>query len=96
MKSRSASFRQFVDQVDDILSKIHSRTVDNEPLQPLHDDWINARERLMGIKIGNPREPFYPINWQVADHLILSELAVRLPGCIEHADQLKAKLEGTN
>lgn len=96
MKARSPCLTKFVDEIDEILSKLYSRTAKGEPLQPLHDDWGNARDRLMAIKMGNLREPYYPINWQLAEHLILSELAVRIPGCVDHAEQYKAKMKGPN
>ena len=96
MKSKSASLLLFVKDIDNILSKIHEKNVHGQPLQQLHDEWINARERLMAIKLGNPSEPYFPINWQLAEHLILSELAGRLPGCVEHVEQYRAKMGVVN
>ena len=51
MKSKSYCLKKMIDRLDDILSKLHTREVNGEPLNQGHDEWNNARDRLMGIKV---------------------------------------------
>ena len=91
MKSRSVVFMTFVSQVDDILTKVHARTVKGIPITSIHDEWNDARERLMAVKVSNRHFDTWPITWTMADQLILDELASRENACEEHR-QLKKGL----
>ena len=42
LKSKSLCFKSFIDKIDDVLSKVHSKTIGGEPLQYNDDEWINA------------------------------------------------------
>lgn len=95
-QSKSVCFNMFTSAIDDILSKIHNKTVHGEPLKQQHDEWINARERLLSIKVGGTHFGTYPINFQLADHLILSELACRNDYCKEHQDEWVARMKATH
>lgn len=96
MKSKSYCFKKMIDRMDDVLSKIHTKAVDGEPLNPGHDEWNNARNRLMSIKVGPEHFGTYPINFQLADHLILSELAHQPGACKEHLDEFESKMKVRN
>ena len=95
-KSKSLCFKSFVAKIDDVLSKVHSKTIGGEPLQYNDDEWINARDRLMGMKIGGHTMATYPINFQMADHLILSEVGSREKAEKIHLDEYFARMKGTN
>lgn len=96
MKSKSYCLKKMIDRLDDILSKLHAREVNGEPLNQGHDEWNNARDRLMGIKIGPEHFGTYPINFQLADHLILSELAHQQDACPEHLKEFEEKMKVRN
>ena len=96
LKSKSLCFKSFIDKIDDVLSKVHSKTIGGEPLQYNDDEWINARDRLMKMKVGGHNMATYPINFQLADHFILSELASRVPACREHVEEYKLKMSLRN
>ena len=86
-KSKSLCFKMMVSEIDDILSKIHNKDVHDQPITQHHMEWDNARDRLMKIKVGGDHLGTYPINFQLANHLILSELACREGRCKEHHDE---------
>ena len=96
MRSRSYCFKKMVDRIDDILSKLHKEAVDGTPLNPSHDEWNNSRDRLMGIKVGPEHLGTYPINFQLADHLILSELAHQPGACKEHLEEFESRMRTRN
>lgn len=95
-KSKSVCFKIFAREIDDILSKIHNTSVDGEPLTENHPEWFSARERLISIKVGGPHFGTFPINFQLANHLILSELAHRENYCKEHRDEYVEKMRLVN
>jgi len=96
LNSKSLCFKSFVKKVDEVLSKVHSKTIDGEPLQYNDDEWINARDRLMGVKVGGHHMATYPINFQMADHLILSEVGSREKAEKIHLDEYFAKMKKNN
>lgn len=78
MKSKSRTFFGLVTEVDEILGKMHATDVDGGPINPGSDHWNETRDRLMSVKIGGvTRFVTYPINWSMAEHLILDELCSR-------------------
>lgn len=95
-KAKSVCFKLFVREIDDILSKIHNKSVDGDPLTENHPEWFSARERLISIKVGGPHFGTFPINFQLANHLILSELAHREDYCKEHHDAYVEKMRLVN
>jgi hypothetical protein len=38
LKSKSLCFKSFIDKIDDVLSKVHSKTIGGEPLQYNDDE----------------------------------------------------------
>jgi len=96
MKSKSYCFKKMVDKIEDILSKLHTHTVDGTPLNPSHDEWNNTRDRLMKIKVGPEHFGTYPINFQLADHLILSELAHQPGADREHLTEFEERMKPVN
>ena len=95
-KSKSVCFKLFMSAIDDVLSKIHNKDVHGEPLTQQHDEWHNARERLLSIKVGGDHFGTYPANFQLADHLILSELACRENPCKEHYEMWISRSRNPN
>ena len=91
MKSKSTSYKQYHSEVDDILSKLHSNNLQGNPITPADDEWINTRERLIKAKMTNGRYNFFPINWQIAEHLIIDELCSRENVVVEHIEFKKER-----
>ena len=78
MNSKSVSFLKLVKEVDEILSKMHSKSSDGEPIQPGSDHWNDTRDRLMKIHVGGEtRFMTYPMNWSLSEHLMVDELNSR-------------------
>jgi hypothetical protein len=50
----------------------------------------------MSIKVGPEHLGTYPINFQLADHLILSELAHQPGACKEHLNEFENKMKVRN
>ena len=91
MLSKSKSFKSFNESVDSILSKIHQKTIDGRAINPGDDEWNASRERLMKVKIETGMMDSYPINWQLADHLIIDELINRDTPHLEHIEFAKER-----
>jgi hexokinase len=96
IKSKSLCFKSFIEKIDEVLSKVHSKTISGGPLQMNDEEWNNARDRLMSIKVGGTNMATYPINFQMADHLILSEVGSRDKPEKIHIDEYFAKMKGNN
>ena len=91
MKSRSKVLESFVTELDETLSKIHQKTIEGRPINPGDDEWTSSRERLMKIKIYNGNMNMFPINWQLADYLISTELGDREDAHPEHVQLAKRR-----
>lgn len=91
MKSKSTAFRQFVIDLDDVLSKMHSKTISGNPINPADDEWINTRDRLVKVKIPTDRSQSYPINFQLAEQLMMDELCSREDVHPEHIELRKER-----
>jgi len=50
INSKSLCFKSFIAKIDEVLSKVHSKTINGGPLQMNDEEWNNARDRLMSIK----------------------------------------------
>jgi len=61
------------------------------PITPADDEWINTRERLIKARMTNGRYNLYPINWQIAEHLIIDELCSRENVAVEHIEFKKER-----
>jgi|TARA_R110000796_G_scaffold65155_3_gene150606 hypothetical protein len=96
VKSKSICFQKLIENIDTVLARIYSETTTGEPLGYNSDEWCNARDRLMSIKVGSEHNHTYPVNFQLADHFILSELASRVPACREHVEEYKLKMSLRN
>ena len=72
-------------------SKLHSNNLQGNPITPADDEWINTRERLIKAKMTNGRYNFFPINWQIAEHLIIDELCSRENVAVEHIEFKKER-----
>lgn len=84
MKIKSQSFINFIKEVDNVLSKIHQKSINGDPLNPGDDEWMASRDRLMKIKMGSDNNFTYPINWSASEFLIIDELASREDVLEEH------------
>ena len=93
VKSKSICFQKLIENIDTVLARIYSETTTGEPLGYNSDEWCNARDRLMSIKVGSEHNHTYPINFQLADHFILSEFRLQTTKIVRRACSLNAILE---
>lgn len=84
MKITSQAFITFIKEVENVLSKIHQKSIKGDPLNPGDDEWMASRDRLMKIKMGSDNNYTYPINWSASEFLIIDELASRDDALEEH------------
>ena len=84
MKIASQAFITFIKEVDNVLSKIHQKSIRGDALNPGDDEWMASRDRLMKIKMGSDNNFTYPINWSASEFLIIDELASRDDALEEH------------
>jgi hypothetical protein len=84
MKSKSIKFKELIEQIEDVLVKVHSKNIHGDPITQVDDEWNNARARLQKIKTGNAIDFVFPISWALADILIIDELAHREGAPEEH------------
>jgi len=91
MLSKSKTFKSFQESIDSILSKIHQKTIDGRAINPGDDEWNTSRERLMKVKVETGIMDIFPINWQLADHLIIDELTSRDKPHPEHIEFAKER-----
>ena len=77
--------------LDSTLSKVHQKTIGGRAINPGDDEWSASRDRLMQTKVVMGNFNVYPINWQLADHLIGDELANREDAHIEHIQFMKER-----
>jgi hypothetical protein len=77
MNSKSRLLFSFVKEADEILSKLYATTPSGEPITPNDQTWHDARDRLIAIKVGSPNNFTYPVNWIMAEQLIMDELTSR-------------------
>jgi hypothetical protein len=86
MKSKSRLLLSFIKEVDEILNKLHTTSPDGEPITPNDQTWHDTRNRLIGMKVGSPNNFTYPINWIMAEQLIIDELTSRPEPHSQHID----------
>lgn len=84
MKIKSQAFINFIKEVDNVLSKIHQKSIKGDALNPGDDEWMSSRDRLMKIKMGSENNFTYPVNWSASEFLIIDELASRDDALEEH------------
>lgn len=78
LKSNSQAFQKLVNEVDDILSKVHSTDYRGNPTQMDDSTFIDAKYRLENITISVSDVEHNPINEFLANELIFDELQSRI------------------
>jgi hypothetical protein len=77
MNSKSRLLLSFIKEIDEILGKLHTTAPDGAPITPNDQTWHDTRDRLIGIKVGSSANFTYPVNWIMAEQLIIDELTSR-------------------
>ena len=74
MKSCSASFANWIKEVDEILSQTQRTSTSGEPLEYVDEHFQNQMRRLQQCSMNFEDAPIYPINEQIAVDLLLSHI----------------------
>ena len=90
MKSKSRLLFSFTKEIDEILDKLHTTSPDGVPITPNDQAWHDARDRLIAIKVGSPNNFTYPVNWIMAEQLIIDELTSRPEPHPQHVELEKS------
>lgn len=70
LKSNSETFTDWIKEVDDVLSKTQTTTIDGQPMEYKDDHFQEQMRRLQQCSMNFDMHPIYPINEQVAMDLI--------------------------
>lgn len=89
MNSKSRLLISFIKEIDEILGKLHTNAPDGAPITPNDQTWHDTRDRLIGIKVGSSTNFTYPVNWIMAEQLIIDELTSRPEPHSTHIDLQK-------
>jgi len=74
LKSNSETFTDWIKEVDDVLSKTQTTTIDGQPMEYKDDHFQEQMRRLQQCSMNFEEHPIYPINEQVAMDLIYSHI----------------------
>tara|TARA_R100001126_G_C4732399_1_gene104461 strand:+ start:145 stop:423 length:279 start_codon:yes stop_codon:yes gene_type:complete len=77
LKSSSHLFKKFVMELDEVLSKTQTHTVNGSQVSEKDEHFKEQRAKLAAVKVDIPMAPVYPINEWLAEDIIRDEIETK-------------------
>ena len=77
LRCSSHLFKKFVKEMDEVLSKTQTHTVNGSQTSEKDEHFKEQRARLAGVKVDIPMCPVYPINEWLAEDFLRDEIETK-------------------